>query len=98
MAETVEFQRENRLGMKYLIREVSHKEVVIQLKGTEKAIVVKVPTQVVLAAWYKWQILDQYIQDAFAFLNEDEREFILSGLMPGEWEQIFGEIEDRTNG
>lgn len=98
MAETVEFQRENRLGMKYLIREVGYREIVIQLKGTEKAFVIKVPMQVVLAAWYKWQILDQYIQEAFSFLNDDEREFILSGLMPGEWDKIFGEIEERENG
>jgi hypothetical protein len=98
MAETVEFVRENRLGMKYLIREVAHKEIVIQLKGTEKGILVKTYMQVVLAAWYKWQILDQYIQEAFSFLNDDEREFILSGLMPGEWDKIFGEIEERENG
>lgn len=98
MAETVEFQRENRLGMKYLIREVSHKEVVIQLRGSEKAILVKAPMQVILAAWYKWQILDQFLQDAFAFLNEDEREFLLTGLLPGEWDKIFDELEERDNG
>lgn len=89
MAETVEFMRENRLGMKYLIREVSRKEIVIQLKGTDKAILVNNFMQVILAGWYKWQVLDQRIQEAFAFLNDDEREFILSGLMPDEWNKIF---------
>lgn len=89
MAETVEFQRENRLGMKYLIREVGYREIVIQLKGTDKAFLIKSPMQVILAAWYKWQILDQRIQEAFAFLNDDEREFILSGLTPDDWNRIF---------
>lgn len=93
MAETVEFQRENRLGIKYLIREVSHKEIVIQIKGTEKAILVKVPMQVLLVGWFKWQFHGEYIQDAFHFLNEDEREFIQTGLLPGEWERIWEDME-----
>lgn len=93
MAETVEFMRENRLGMKYLIREVSHKEIVVQLLGSEKALLIKCPMQVILAAWYKWQILDQRIQVAFEFLNDDEREFILSGLTSDEWNKIFPEEE-----
>lgn len=89
MADTVEFMKENRLGMKYLIREVGYKEIVIQLKGTDKAFLIKAPMQVILAGWYKWQILDQRIQEAFSFLNDDEREFILSGLTPDDWNRIF---------
>jgi hypothetical protein len=94
MAETVEFQRENRLGIKYLIREVSYKEIVVQIKGTEKAMLIKVPMQQFLAGWFKWQINGDFIQDAFHFLNEDEREFILTGLMPGDWEKIFENLEE----
>ncbi len=91
MADTIEFMRENRLGMKYLIREISHKETVIQIKGTEKAILVKVPVPVVLASWYKWQVLDLRIQEAFTCLNDDEREFILSGLTSQDWDKMFPE-------
>jgi hypothetical protein len=29
------------------------------------------------------------IQDAMPFLNEDQREFILSGLTPEMWAQLF---------
>jgi hypothetical protein len=91
MANTTEFLRENRLGMKYLIHEISHQETSIKLQGTEKAFIVKVPVQVILASWYKWQILDQRIQEAFTCLNDDEREFILSGLLPEDWNRIFPE-------
>jgi hypothetical protein len=91
MDEAVRFIRENRLGMKYLISEVSRKEVSIQLKGTEKIIFVKVPILSILAAWYKWQILDKFIQEAFDFLNDNERDFILSGLSFQEWNEIYGE-------
>jgi hypothetical protein len=32
------------------------------------------------------------IQDAFPYLSEDDREFILSGLSPKGWEQRFGSL------
>ena len=32
-----------------------------------------------------------FIQDAFPNLNDDEREFIKSGITSEEWEEIFGD-------
>lgn len=34
------------------------------------------------------------IKDAFPFLNSDQREFILSGITPAQWENIFPEDND----
>jgi hypothetical protein len=34
------------------------------------------------------------IQEAFPHLSIDEREFIISGIHPTEWRELFGEIED----
>ena len=31
------------------------------------------------------------IQDAFDFLNPDQREFLMTGMTPEEWEEMFGE-------
>lgn len=33
------------------------------------------------------------IQDVMPDLNEDQREFLISGMMPGEFEALFGEEE-----
>jgi hypothetical protein len=33
-------------------------------------------------------------QEAFPHLSIDEREFIISGIHPAEWKQLFGELED----
>jgi hypothetical protein len=33
-------------------------------------------------------------QDAFPHLSVDEREFIISGIHPVEWNELFGELED----
>ena len=34
------------------------------------------------------------IQEAFPNLSIDEREFIISGIHPIEWRELFGELED----
>lgn len=31
------------------------------------------------------------VQDAFPFLTDDQREFIMTGLTPEDWDQLFGE-------
>ena len=33
------------------------------------------------------------MQDAFPFLSADEREFLISGMLPDEWERLFGKEE-----
>lgn len=33
------------------------------------------------------------IQDAFPFLTPDEREFMMTGITPEEWDRLFGEEE-----
>lgn len=42
-------------------------------------------TEQQLAAWKSGQL----IQDAMPNLTADEREFIMSGILPGEWDEIF---------
>jgi len=34
------------------------------------------------------------IQEAFPHLSIDEREFIISGIHPTEWRELFGELEE----
>jgi hypothetical protein len=33
-------------------------------------------------------------QEAFPHLSTDEREFIISGIHPIEWRELFGELEE----
>lgn len=37
----------------------------------------------------KW-VNGELIQKVFPHLNEDEREFLLSGILPNEWDKVFG--------
>jgi len=34
------------------------------------------------------------IQEAFPHLSVDEREFIISGIHPIEWRELFGELDE----
>jgi len=36
-------------------------------------------------------------QEAFPDLSADEREFIISGIHPTEWEQLFGKEDEEIN-
>jgi len=40
-----------------------------------------------LDAWHNGTAL---IQDAFPWLTVDEREFIMTGLLPDEWDRLYG--------
>jgi len=44
-------------------------------------------TQQEIAAWQAGAL----IQDAMPFLNDDEREFVKTGITPEEWSAHFGE-------
>lgn len=39
----------------------------------------------------EWQVSGTLVQDAFPHLSEDDREFLLSGITPEEWEASFGQ-------
>lgn len=49
-------------------------------------------TQDQLEAWQSGKLL---IQEAFPQLSNTEREFLLSGITEGEWEEVFGSIDDQ---
>lgn len=51
-------------------------------------------TEAELLAWRRQGASAPYIQDAFPHLTADEREFILTGVTPQEWEAAFGGLED----
>ena len=41
-----------------------------------------------------WISTCMLVQDAFPELNDDQREFLVSGITPEEWDDMFGEEDD----
>ena len=44
------------------------------------------------AQWRRWR-QGEYIQKAMPNLSNDKREFLISGVGPKEWEELFGKEE-----
>ena len=42
----------------------------------------------------EWKISGRVIQEALPMLNADQREFLLSGTIPEEWDDAFGGDEE----
>jgi len=55
---------------------------------------IKIETLIYYQCWQKWAA-GVLIQDAFPMLNNDECEFIKSGITPQEWDEFNTELEAR---
>jgi len=85
------------MGLHYTLNEhpnVEGKQTLIRLVGTQKEIIVDQPLEKISAMWYKWQILGEMIQIAFKDLLPEQREFLITGITPHEWNEIFSEEEE----
>ena len=86
--------RTNSLGMQYILHtavEDKTKTVIKLVHPGEHAKVFMVPYSLedINQAWYNWQMRGWKIQQAFHFMSPDEREFLLTGLLPSEWEELW---------
>jgi hypothetical protein len=66
------------------------------IRCNDKQMIVDVPIEDINQAWYNWQIQGQFVQDAFKFLGADEREFLMTGITPDEWNKIFENPESHS--
>ena len=46
----------------------------------------------------KWRNGGRTIQSVMPHLSDDQREFLMTGLMPESWEEVFKDSEDASNG
>ena len=44
-----------------------------------------------IADWMKWKVEGLMIQDVMIHLDADQREFLLTGMTPDEWDAMFPE-------
>lgn len=89
--------RFNAMGLRYSLSEhprVNGDQTQITLVGTTKKIVVNHKLERISAMWYKWQMQGAMIQEAFKELNPEEREFLMTGITPAEWNETFAQEEE----
>lgn len=79
--------------MKYELLENGNVQIfnVSQVSQREQSMVIAVPSHQAFLDRLMLYSAGVKVQDAFPYLSSDEREFILTGITPEEWNQVFGE-------
>lgn len=89
------FNRVNHMGQKYHMIEVLNEKGEItgktEIRTGGKKLVVNHPIMKLSQAWYDWMMRGFPIQTVFYFMSADEREFLLTGITPEEWNKLFSE-------
>jgi hypothetical protein len=79
-------------GLKFRLTELNNNQTLVELGN--KSITMNQSIIILSQAWYYWQMDGKHIQEAFPMLPAEHREFLLSGITPEEWNEIFAEEED----
>ena len=77
--------RVNRGGQAFKLVEVFGARPQTSIRLGDRQMMVNADIRQMSQAWYNWQNRGYFIQDAFDFLSQDEREFIQTGLTPADW-------------
>ncbi len=90
--------RTNIIMDRYLLQtdDVDDQKTVITHVKSGRSITVNCSVNDMNERWFRWQISGQFAQVAFNNLTADEREFIMTGITPTEWEEIFSDDNDHT--
>ena len=84
--------RINRMGIQYFMVEVPATNGMMgrtQIRTKDKSIIVDHSIQRVSEAWYEWMVSGKFVQEAFNFFTPAEREFIITGMTPEDWNKVF---------
>lgn len=84
-------ERRNRMGVKYVLTAIDELTTKIETPHNGKSIVVEANIDYLSTSWYKYTKEGQFVQTAFPFLSDGEREFIITGLTPMEWDELWQE-------
>jgi hypothetical protein len=80
----------NKMGMDYrIIQNNTEPYSTIINESLSKSILVIANIGDLHRAWGKWMV-GMLAQDAFPFLAHEQREFLISGITPAEWHELFG--------
>ena len=85
--------RKNKMGLDYKISQDNTQDFTTIWQG-RRSIQVKADVGQINRGWYAWFHEDKLAQDAFPFLNHAEREFLISGITPDQWNEMFNSNGD----
>jgi hypothetical protein len=85
--------RINPIGLRYIIYTDNDPNKTVISQGG-KRIIVDCSLEEISERWYNWQMKGQLIQNAFSNLNNEQREFLITGITPAEWDETFKDEQE----
>ena len=80
-------------GLEFTLTEINaNQTLVLDERGNSATI--NMPIAEMSRKWYKWQMRSLPIQEVFRELSADQREFLLTGITPEQWNAIFEDEEE----
>jgi hypothetical protein len=87
-------RRQNQLGMWYILSTDPARPDKTIISHQGKKMTVNMKQMDVESCWFNWQMRGMFVQDAFRDWTPSQREFIMTGITPEEWKEIFMEREE----
>lgn len=85
--------RLNNFGLTFHVQALdNNSSEIIDIRNNNR-IVINHSIEEISQMWYNWQVKGEYIQKAFASFTPEQREFIMTGITPKEWNELFSEKE-----
>lgn len=82
-------RRTNKIGKEVVFRSGCPDHLTTDVFCDGKTMVINEPIEKLMQSWYDWDMRGNHIQHAFSYLNDDQREFLMTGITPEEWAKIF---------
>lgn len=79
-------------GLEFHLTKISENET--RVTTGSKSIIMPINIEEISQCWYNWQMKGLHIQNAFPNMIAEYREFLLTGITPDEWNEIFKEPEE----
>ena len=83
-------KRVNKMGQSYTLVEGFGPEIQTEVRVDNKKMVMPYDIHLFDQGWYQW-MKGELVQRAFPFLTAGEREFLMTGITPEEWAEMWKE-------
>ena len=94
-SKTYGVTRINAIGLVFLITAAEDNKTTVQHE--DNIVTMDLTFDEVMQCWYNWQMKMQPIQTAFEKLPPEQREFLLTGITPQKWNEIFAPFKEEED-
>jgi hypothetical protein len=88
----LKISRINPMGLRFDFFKENEKQT--RAVHNKKIVILDMDIETFSQCYYNWQMRSQFIQVAFADLPASQREFLMTGITPAQWDEIWKEKDE----